>query len=247
MIRKFVIHGLIWLIVITFGIQLITGWFSKPKRVGTTSVNENENPFGKKDNNSGSVGDPNGNKKIELPAPPPPNPDVIITKAMLDNNLVEIEKGVKSGGELTVIGTITNQGTDSSMRICADHCQGGEQTATRIYDDAGNKIKCHLLEIGNQSNTLDLDTRFISGVKVPVKMKFTLPTIAGQAQATKIALLEIFGENNQGYIHCDFRNIKIEQFGIPETTPKQEKIPVATATAAPTPTPALTPTSGKTE
>lgn len=152
------------------------------------------------------------------PSVPPPDPNAVITKAILDHNLVEISSCIANGSEMIVSGTITNQGIDSDLKICAN-CMS--DSAIRLYDDSGNRINCNQLEIGSVKDKLSIYFKFISGVKVPLVMRFTVPTIGGQTQAKKIALLEICAETKQ-VIKCEFRNIKVETIA-PITTDKKIK------------------------
>ena len=132
--------------------------------------------------NREKITEPN-KSNVSLPVPvPPPDPDAVITKAILDHSLVEINKCTANGSEMIVRGTITNQGVDGELKICAA-CMS--DSAIRLYDDAGNRITCNLLEVGSVKDRLSVNFKFISGVKVPITMRFTVPTIGGQTQAKK--------------------------------------------------------------
>lgn len=214
---RIAIHILVWVIAILFITDQIIKISGKDKN---NSANRTE------DSKRGNTA--------------PVDPDTIINKGILDHTLVEIQKAVGNGSELIVTGTVTNQGTDGYLRFCAKHCQNGE--GTRIYDDSGNQIICSYIEIGNQSDRSDLNVKLISGVRVPIKIRFDVPTVGGQTQAKKIALLEIWGDNR---IKCELRNIKIEKVGssTPNTTPNPVITPAAAPNPSASPSPTITPVS----
>lgn len=225
MIRQFFRMGIAWAIVIFFGIALTTNFCSRPKRVTSTIVNESDNPFASKGNRNSK-----GEKVAASEPPTPVDPNAVILTGMLDKSLVEISSCFASGSDLTINGTITNQGTDGQFEFNVRQYE----ESTKLYDDLGNKININSLQIANlESDSSYLRINMISGVVTKFAAKFKgMPTIGGETQARTVKVFELRASG----FKCLFRNIKIQRAGEKATPPT----PIVTAT--PTPNPVVSPT-----
>ncbi len=221
MIRQFFRMGLVWLIVITFVVFVASDFFSRPKRVtSTTTVKESDNPF-----SSSKKG--NNNSKDETvavsEAPAPVDPEAVVLTGKLDHTLVEIKKCTGNGSDVTVEGTLINQGIDGSLKFYARHYQ----ESTKLYDDFGNRVLASSIQIANLEDNNYMTVKLISGVQTNFVIRFKeMATVGGQTQAKKIKVLEFWAEG----FKAEFRNIKIQQVNEQKTiasTPMATSTPVA--------------------
>lgn len=221
MIRRFLNAGLIWLLLITVVISITSDFWSSPKRV-TSKVNEGDNPFVKGKDSEG--------EKIAVSEPPAPvDPNAVILTGQLDHTLVAIQKCTGNGSELTIEGTLLNQGTDGVLKFYV----GNYSETTQIYDDYGNRIISNYIQIANLSSKSSLETKLISGVTVKFFIRFTVPTVGGETQAKMVKVFQIVTNGFQ----AEFRNIKVDRVS---------KNPTVLATPTPSPSPVVTPTPNPT-
>jgi len=228
MIRRFFRYGLVWLIVIVFAIGVTTDFFSKPKRVTSTTVSNDDNPFANKGKTS------NKGEKVAVSEPPTPvDPNAVILTGKLDHTLVEILRCTGNGAELTIEGTLLNQGTDGVLRFYV----GNYSDTTQIYDDYGNRIISNYIQVANLNSNGSMDVKLISGVTVKFLVRFSVPTVGGETQTKMVKVLQLATNGFQ----AEFRNIKVDRVnknptGI--TTPSPSPSP---GVATPTPNPSATP------
>lgn len=217
MIRQFFRMGLVWLIVITFVVFVASDFFSKPKRVTSTTVKESDNPFSSKKGNSN-----NKDEAVGVSEPPAPvDPEAIILTGKIDHTFVEIKKCTGSGSEVTVEGTLINQGTDGFLKFYVRNYE----ESTKLYDDFGNRVLASSIQIANLEDNSSVTPKLISGVQTNFVIRFKgMPTVGGQTQAKKIKVLEFWAEG----FKAEFRNIKIQQVN-------EQKTIASTATATSTP------------
>lgn len=229
MIRKFFIHGLIWVVIIIAGTNILGGFFSKPKRAGTSAVSESDNPFTRK--GSGDT----GGKNISEP-PTPVDPTAVILTGKLDHTLVEIQKCVGNGSELTIEGTLLNQGVDGVLKFYI----GSYSNASNMYDDYGNKATANYIQIANISNTGgSIDAKLISGVPTKFLVRFQVATVAGETQARMVKVFQLATDGFQ----TEFRNIKVDKVSKNTVIATPVPTPILTSSPTPTPTPITTPTA----
>ncbi|MFY9227417.1 MAG: hypothetical protein WAQ98_32395 [Blastocatellia bacterium] len=230
MIRQFFRMGLVWLIVITFVVFVASDFFSRPKRVATTTVKESDNPFSSKKGNSN-----NKDETVGISEPPAPvDPEAIILTGKIDHTFVEIKKCTGSGSEVTVEGTLINQGTDGFLKFYVRNYE----ESTKLYDDFGNRVLASSIQIANLEDNSSVTPKLISGVQTNFVIRFKgMPTVGGQTQAKKIKVLEFWAEG----FKAEFRNIEIQQVNKRETiatTPAPNATPVIAS-----PNPTTTPTN----
>ncbi len=213
MVRRFLNTGLVWLLLITFVIFLTNDFCSKPKRVTSTTVSNDDNPFASKGKTSNKDG------KIAVSEPPTPvDPNAVILTGKLDHTFVEIQKCTGNGAELTIEGTLLNQGTDGVLRFYVSNYNN----TTQIYDDYGNRIISNYIQVANLTSNDSIDVKLISGVTVKFLVRFSVPTVGGETQTKIVKVLQLATNGFQ----AEFRNIKVDRVS---------KNPTITATTTPNP------------
>jgi hypothetical protein len=91
---------------------------------------------------------------------------------------------------------ITNMGLDRKL---------GLGTESRLFDDAGNEYRCKQVKVANQQGDV-IYPMLVSGVAT--RANFTFEQVS--AQATKVALLDIYGVPQDGdRFHAQFRNFPL--------------------------------------
>lgn len=212
---KAAIHIVIWIIALLFiGDQLIQ-IFSKDTSKNINSDTKTSKTVGKEESN-----------KVASEPPMPVDPNAVILTGMLDKSLVEITNCFSSGSELTINGTITNQGTDGQFEFNVRRYE----ESTKLYDDLGNKVNIDSLQVANVvSDDSYLRINMISGVKTKFAARFKgMPTVGGETQARTVKVFELRASG----FKCLFRNIKVQRVGETSTSPPN---PVVTSTPTPNP------------
>lgn len=152
----------------------------------------------------------------------------------MDHTLVEIQKCTGNGAELTIEGTLLNQGTDGVLRFYV----GNYSDTTQIYDDYGNRIISNYIQVANLNSNGSMDVKLISGVTVKFLVRFSVPTVGGETQTKMVKVLQLATNGFQ----AEFRNVRVDRVSknptaITSPTPSPTPSPgVATPTPNPSPT-----------
>jgi hypothetical protein len=164
------------------------------------------------------------------PVPAPPNETTVpvantpvdqtapILKADHEQIAFEIQGAQAQGSELQLRVTAVNNGPDRMIELSSY-----PWTKALIYDEAGNVFRPSKIRVANVQSSDWTRAMLISGVPTPVVFTFTVPTVRGKPDITKIRLFELNAtlynttqaRNNSfgqpiGEIHAAFRNFDVE-------------------------------------
>ena len=171
---------------------------------------------------------PLGASTPSVPAPPTPatvpvaNAPVDQTAPILkaENEQIgfEIQGAQAQGSELQLRLIATNNGPDRMIELSSY-----PWTKALVYDAAGNVFRPSKIRVANVQSSDWTRAMLISGVPTPVVFTFTVPTVRGKPDITKIRLFELNAtlynttqaRNNSfgqpiGEIHAAFRNFDVE-------------------------------------
>jgi len=164
------------------------------------------------------------------PVPAPPNQRIVpvvntpvdqtapILKADHEQIAFEIQGAQAQGSELQLRMAAVNNGPDRMIELSSY-----PWTKALIYDAAGNVFRPAKIRVANVEASDLTRAMLISGVATPVVLTFTVPTVRGKPDITKIRLFELNAtlydttqaRNNSfgqpiGEIHAAFRNFDVE-------------------------------------
>jgi hypothetical protein len=164
------------------------------------------------------------------PVPAPPNQTTVpvantpvdqtapILKAEHEQIAFEIQGAQAQGSELQLRATAINNGPDRMIELSSY-----PWTKALIYDAAGNVFRPSKIRVANVQSSDWTRAMLLSGVATPVVFTFTVPTVRGKPDITKIRLFELNAtlysttqaRNNSfgqpiGEVHATFRNFDVE-------------------------------------